>query len=161
VLEREIASYQTRLLEELVALQLPERRDEPVSPHPNRAKKKALKARGEQLLRTTLWRFAGVDLTRIDGVSTGAAQVILTEVGQNCTRCFLPTNRSLQGRCRRSLRHRTPTRPPRLPNAPLRTRLRDIGEKAYEQRFQSRRLAAITETARSLGYTLVPTAGPA
>ena len=28
-----------------------------------------------------LYRWAGVDLTRIDGVSVGAAQVILTEVG--------------------------------------------------------------------------------
>lgn len=37
----------------------------------------------------------------------------------------------------------------------------DIGEKAYEQRLQSRRLAAITETARSLGHTLVPATGAA
>ena len=32
----------------------------------------------------------------------------------------------------------------------------DIGEKAYESQFQLRRLAAITESAKSLGYTLVP-----
>jgi hypothetical protein len=32
----------------------------------------------------------------------------------------------------------------------------DIGEKAYDHRFQTRRLAALTETAKSLGYTLVP-----
>jgi transposase len=32
----------------------------------------------------------------------------------------------------------------------------DIGEKAYDHRFQTRRLAALTETARTLGYTLVP-----
>jgi transposase len=31
----------------------------------------------------------------------------------------------------------------------------DIGEKAYEQRFQIERLAAIKETARSFGHTLV------
>jgi hypothetical protein len=34
----------------------------------------------------------------------------------------------------------------------------DIGENAYEHQFQLRRLAAITETARGLGYTLVPVA---
>jgi len=34
----------------------------------------------------------------------------------------------------------------------------DIGERAYERTFQVRRLAAITETARDLGYTLIPTA---
>jgi hypothetical protein len=34
----------------------------------------------------------------------------------------------------------------------------DIGEKAYKHHFQVRRLAAITETAKSLGYTLQPVA---
>lgn len=37
----------------------------------------------------------------------------------------------------------------------------DIGEKAYEQHFESRRLAAITETAKSPGYGLVPQSGAA
>ena len=32
----------------------------------------------------------------------------------------------------------------------------DIGDKAYDRQFETRRLAALTETARSLGYTLVP-----
>ena len=32
----------------------------------------------------------------------------------------------------------------------------DVGENAYEHKFQVRRLAAITENAKSLGYTLVP-----
>ena len=32
----------------------------------------------------------------------------------------------------------------------------DIGEEAYDHHFQVRRLAALTETAKSLGYTLVP-----
>jgi transposase len=32
----------------------------------------------------------------------------------------------------------------------------DIGEQAYDRRFQARRLAALTETAKTLGYTLVP-----
>ena len=31
----------------------------------------------------------------------------------------------------------------------------DVGEQAYERRFQLRRLASITEAARSLGFTLV------
>ena len=34
----------------------------------------------------------------------------------------------------------------------------DIGEQAYDRQFQTRRLAALTETARSLGYTLLPNA---
>jgi hypothetical protein len=32
----------------------------------------------------------------------------------------------------------------------------DIGDQAYDHRFHTRRLAALTETARTLGYTLVP-----
>lgn len=34
----------------------------------------------------------------------------------------------------------------------------DIGEKAYEEKFQIRRLAALNETARSLGFTLTEVA---
>jgi transposase len=78
---QELVAYQARLLKEVEALQPPERQDQPVPPHPNPAKEKAIRGRREQPLRTTLWRFAGVDLTRIDGVSAGVAQVILTEVG--------------------------------------------------------------------------------
>lgn len=80
-LQHRIAAYEARLLEELTALHPAERLDQPVPAHPNPAKEKALRGRGEQQARTTLWRVAGVDLTRIDGISTGAAQLILTEVG--------------------------------------------------------------------------------
>ncbi len=80
-IERSIAAYQARLLDELTALQPTERRDQPVPNHSNAAKEKAIRSRGEQQARTTLWRFAGVDLTRIDGISTGTAQLILTEIG--------------------------------------------------------------------------------
>lgn len=80
---QELACYEARLLNELEALQPPERRDQSVPSHPNPAKEKAIRGRGEQPLRTTLWRFAGVDLTRIDGISAGVAQVVLTEVGTN------------------------------------------------------------------------------
>jgi hypothetical protein len=49
--------------------------------HPNPTKERAMGKRGEQPMRTALWRLYGVDLTRIDAISTGAAQVALTEVG--------------------------------------------------------------------------------
>ena len=84
-LEQETALYDHRLLKEIEALQPPERQAESVPAHPNPVKEKAIKARGEQPARTTLWRFARVDLTRIDGIGAGAAQVVLTEVGPNLT----------------------------------------------------------------------------
>ncbi|MEW6743954.1 MAG: transposase, partial [Planctomycetota bacterium] len=61
--------------------QPPERRDQPVPPHPNPTKERAIRNRGNQPSRTTLWRFAGVDLTQIDGISPKVARVVLTEVG--------------------------------------------------------------------------------
>ena len=55
--------------------------DEDCPRHPNPAKEKAIRARGEQQVRTTLYRYAGADLTRIDGISAGAARTIMTETG--------------------------------------------------------------------------------
>jgi len=78
-----IASYDARVLKEMEALEPPERRKQPVAPHPNPAKEKALRHRGEQQRRTQLWRYSGVDLTRIDGIAAGGAEIVLTEVGPN------------------------------------------------------------------------------
>ena len=82
-LEKTIASYEARLLEELKNLQPPERQNEPVPPHPNPTKEKTIRQRGGPEARATMWRFAGVDLTRIDAISTTTAQTVLTEVGPN------------------------------------------------------------------------------
>lgn len=216
-LEKEIASYEAHLLEEVETLQPPERREEPVPLHPNPVKEKAIKARGEQQARTTLWRFAGVDLTRIDGVSTGIARVVLTEAGPDlvafpsednfvswlrlCPRTPISGGKPLKKRrnglganriaaalrmaatslqrsktalgasFRRIARYKggavavfaTARQLARLIYRMLRYGhdYVDIGEKAYEQRFQIRRLAAVTETAKSLGYRLVQDTGAA
>jgi len=76
-----VAAYDQEIMRLLVQLQAPERAHLDLMPHPNPAKEKAIKRRREQSLRTALWRFAGVDLMRIDGISGGAAQVVLSEVG--------------------------------------------------------------------------------
>jgi transposase len=82
-LDKTVAAYEARLMEEVTALQPPDRQQQEAPRHPSANKERALRARGEQQRRTELWRFAGVDLTRIDGISTGAASLILAEVGPN------------------------------------------------------------------------------
>ena len=79
--QESIADYERQLLEELVALQPEERRAEPVPAHPNPKKERAMRSKGQLGEREALWRVTGVDLTRIDGISTGAARTILTEAG--------------------------------------------------------------------------------
>jgi len=76
-----IAEYESKLEEMRTALQPPSRREESVPPHPNPKKERATKRRGEQSMRTVLWRFSGVDLSRIDGISAEASLAVLTEVG--------------------------------------------------------------------------------
>ncbi len=75
------AAYEQKLQEELEQQDDQALPDEDCPAHPNPAKEKAIRARGEQTVRTTLYRYAGVDLTRIDGISAGAARTIITEIG--------------------------------------------------------------------------------
>lgn len=84
-IEAELAAYDARLLQELEALQPPERHTQPLPRHPNATKERNIKSRGDTPLRAALWRFAGFDLTRIDAINAGVAQIVLTEIGPNLT----------------------------------------------------------------------------
>lgn len=80
-LQEMISAYENQILLELEALQPPERQSEVVPEHPNPAKERAIKYRGDQVTRVALWRLTGADLARIDGISAEAALVVITEVG--------------------------------------------------------------------------------
>jgi transposase len=217
MLQETIASYEAQLLAQFEALQPPERRQEDVPRHPNRTKEKTIRQRGEQPLRTNLWRFAGADLTRIDGIRAVAAQTVLTEVGPDvtafpsehhfvswlrlCPRTAISGGKPLKkrrngmgaNRVAAALRmaalgiQRSKTalgasfrRIARLKGvavavfATARQLARliyrmlrygqdyvDIGEAAFEAKFEARRIAGISEAARSLGFTLTKNEVPA
>lgn len=80
-LTRSLETYDletTRLIREM---QPSDRRDEELAPHPTRTKEKAIRARGEQPLRTELWRLTGLDATHIDGISPTSALDVIAEIG--------------------------------------------------------------------------------
>ncbi|PKN55218.1 MAG: hypothetical protein CVU56_22320 [Deltaproteobacteria bacterium HGW-Deltaproteobacteria-14] len=86
MLDAEITTYNQKLDDEFRKLEPPANHDTPVPPHPNQAKEKQMQRRGEAPRRDSLARVAGVDLTRIDGISTEAATTILDEVGPDLSR---------------------------------------------------------------------------
>jgi len=76
-----IAEYDAQLGHWIAELEPPDRRGQSAPSHPNATKEKGIRRRGEGNKRDAIWRLAGVDLTRIDGVSASAAETVLTEVG--------------------------------------------------------------------------------
>ncbi len=153
-LETEIAAYDAQLLKEIAALQPPERQEEPVPAHPNPAKEKAIKGTPISGGKPLKNRRNALGANRISGVLRMAALSLersKTALGASFRRvarhkggavAVFATARQLAQLIYRMLRYGHD--------------YVDIGEKAYDQRFQVRRLAALTETAKSLGYTLVP-----
>lgn len=73
--------YDAEILRWIKELQPPENRSLAPAPHPTPTKERAIRKRGEQPLRTELWRLSGVDATHIDGISPTAALDVFTEVG--------------------------------------------------------------------------------
>jgi transposase len=207
-----IAEYDAQLSRWIAALQPPERREQNAPAHPNAVKEKAIRARGEGAKREALWRLAGVDLTRIDGISAPAAEIVLTEIGLDLTKfpeeghfiswlrlspklsisagkpvpkrnkgtgatrvagvlrmaalALTHSDTALGAYSRRIARRKggavATFATARKLAALIFRMLRyghdyvDEGAAAYEARFQQRRLHQLIETARQLGYQLVP-----
>ncbi len=216
-LESEIIVYEKRMLQEIERLQPEERRNADAPRHPNPIKEKAIAKQGSGDVRTALWRFAGCDLTRIDGVSAGAAMTIVHEVGIDLSafpdekhfvswlrlsprvaisggkpirkrRNSMGANRvsgvlrlaavslqrsksALGAAFRRKARHKSGAVAvfaiARKLAVLVYRMLRhgqdytDIGEEAFEARFEERRIAALHQSAKSLGYKVVSDVVPA
>jgi transposase len=211
-MERAIAEYDALLLREIEALQPEDRQNEAVPAHPKPGKERVIRKRGDQELRQALWRFSGVDLTTIDGLSAHTAQTILTEVGTDlnafttekhfvswlrlCPRTPISGGKPLKKRRNSMGASRVASAIRMAAVAVQRSKtalgaayrkiarykgaavavfaiarkiaqyvyrlLRhgsayvDVGESQYEARYHHRRLNALTENARELGFTLVP-----
>ena len=80
-LQQMLDQYEQQIILRLQQLSPSERAQRPVPTHPNARKEKDLRRRGEEPLRTALWRFSGIDLSRIDGISSEGALMVLSEVG--------------------------------------------------------------------------------
>ena len=80
-LQRQLGDYRHEIGRVLNRFEVGERAEQEPGPHPHPTKQRALNKRGEQELRTALWRVSGADLTRIDGISAPAAQIVLSEIG--------------------------------------------------------------------------------
>ena len=91
-LQGQLEKYQQQLIQRLQELSPTDRQQQSVPVHPNPRKEKDMIRRGEQELRTALWRFSGKDLTRIDGISVETALVSMSEVGFDIDR-FLTCKR--------------------------------------------------------------------
>lgn len=212
VFDRLIDRYDAQLLAEVANLQPEDRREEPCPPHPCLSKHRVMAKRGELPLREALWRFAGIDLTTIDGISAASAQVILTELGPDiaafrtekhfvswlrlCPRVPISGGKPLKKRrnamgasrvasalrmaavsvqrsktaigatYRRIARAKSGAQAVFVVARKLATHVYrllryghpyvDIGQEAYEARYQSRRLAALAANAHELGFALVP-----
>ena len=79
--QKQIQAYEEKLQEELQEQACEELREEDCPEHPNPSKEKAIRRRGNKQMRKALYQYSAVDLTRIDGISAGAACTILTEIG--------------------------------------------------------------------------------
>ena len=79
--ERQIARYEVEIQRVIEKISPAEREDSTPPEHPKADKQKAMIRHAEEKLRQQLWRFSGVDLTRIDGIRVSGAQTIFSELG--------------------------------------------------------------------------------
>jgi transposase len=78
-----IEDYDAEILNYLRRLQPDGSDDTSVPPPPSKSKARSISKRGQEPLRQGLFRFAGVDLTAIDGIGVDTAAVVISELGMD------------------------------------------------------------------------------
>jgi transposase len=76
-----IEDYDNEILSTIISLQPDDARDKEVPPPSSKPKAKNIAKRGQEPLREALYRFAGVDLTSINGIGVDTAAVLISELG--------------------------------------------------------------------------------
>ena len=86
LIEERIADYQRAILSKMAELHCERADQNPIQPVKKKEKAKAIKKRGEEPMRQVLHGMAGVDLTTIDTIGVGTAEVVISEYGTDLSR---------------------------------------------------------------------------
>jgi transposase len=91
-LREQIAAYEREIQKYLKRMEQKADPDQnPLPPHPNKAKEREMNKKAQQPLRHMLHAWCGQDLTLIDGISAPTAEVLLSELG--CDLGAFPTEK--------------------------------------------------------------------
>jgi len=85
-IDERIADYQREILRKMAELRCEQAAQNPLQPVKNKEKAKGIKKRGEEPMRQVLHGMAGVDLTTIDTIGVGTAEVVMSEYGADLSR---------------------------------------------------------------------------
>jgi transposase len=85
IVER-IQAYEHEILRRLAKLEPPDNQGKTAPTLPNANKAKMIRQRGEEPFRQAFYRMSGTDLTAIDAVGVGVAQLVLAEYGPDLSR---------------------------------------------------------------------------
>ncbi len=85
-LQERITAYEKEILRLMADMEREECREQPAPKNKNPQKAKAIHKRGEEQVRQALYRMSGVDLTEIDAIGVGTAQVVISEYGPDLSK---------------------------------------------------------------------------
>jgi len=85
-IQERITAYEEEILRLMAGMERQECRDQQAPKNKNPQKAKAIRTRGQEQARQALYRMSGVDLTEIDAIGVGTAQVVISEYGPDLSK---------------------------------------------------------------------------